>query len=618
MTPISVGGAWTRRGIQTRVVFLMGLGMLASLGVLGGTSWVHLNSLTGQLLDERTLLARSVAEHLDYIVRGEMQSLQGLASSLQAGDWPGPAQGLQGDDLRETYLRSHLFESVFLLDPRGSLVGRQPAAQLSAPGPPPDLPAIQAALGTGRPTASDLVRADGGSKLLYVFVPVRNWQGLVIALAGGAIDPAGPRFASVLEPFRLGATGSADLLDSRGVVIGSSDKSRLFAPSEHAASLGQAIRRRQAVVTTTGRGEAREVVALDPLVSAPWAIIVRQSEREALAQVFTLRRTLLWLAPSLLAVALLFAWGAARSVRHSLAILSDAAGRIATGELTRPIPPLPEDEVGQLGRSLERMRVALASSIEKVAKANQELELRVEERTRELARLNEQLKEREERRGETLRKVISAQEDERKRIARELHDETSQELSALAMGLETALTAFPSDLSRTRLAEAKALTVRALEELHRLILDLRPSVLDDLGLLSAIRWSAERHLEPRGIAVRCEFGDVETRFAPEVETALFRVVQEAITNIARHSKADTALIQCAERDGKLTIEIEDDGEGFDLAGLPPPGSRQRGLGLLGMRERVELLGGALEVDSAPGQGVRILLTVPLSAETSHG
>jgi signal transduction histidine kinase len=118
--------------------------------------------------------------------------------------------------------------------------------------------------------------------------------------------------------------------------------------------------------------------------------------------------------------------------------------------------------------------------------------------------------------------------------------------------------------------------------------------------------------------VRCEFGDVETRFAPEVETALFRVVQEAITNIARHSKADTALIQCAERDGKLTIEIEDDGEGFDLASLPPPGSRQRGLGLLGMRERVELLGGALEVDSAPGQGVRILLTVPLSAETTHG
>jgi signal transduction histidine kinase len=618
MTPISVSSAWTRRGIQTRVVFLMGLGMLASLGVLGGTSWVHLNSLTGQLLEERTLLARSVAEHLDYVVRGEMESLQGLASSLQASDAPDQTQPAERDRVRETYLRSHLLESVFLVDPNGGIVTRQPAAQSSAPGPRPDLPEIQTAFRTGRPTVSALVHSGTDSGRLYVFVPVRNWRSLIVALAGGEINPAGQRFVSILEPFRLGTTGSADLVDSHGVVIGSSDKNRVFLPSEHATALDESIRGRLTTVTTIGRGEAREVVALAPLASAPWTIIVRQREREALAQVFTLRRTLLWLAPSLLAVALLFAWGAARSVRHSLAVLSDAAGRIAAGELTRPIPGLPEDEVGQLGRSLERMRVALRSSIETVARANQELERRVEERTRELERLNQQLKEREERRGETLRKVISAQEDERKRIARELHDATSQELSALAIGLETALAAFPSDLSKTRLAEAKALTVRALEELHRLILDLRPSVLDDLGLLSAIRWSAERHLEPKGIAVRCEFGDIETRFAPEVETALFRVVQEAITNIARHSKADTALIQCAERDGNLTIEIEDDGEGFDMAGLPPPGSRQRGLGLLGMRERVELLGGTLEVDSAPGQGVRIMLTVPLSTETTHG
>jgi hypothetical protein len=454
MTPISVGGAWTRRGIQTRVVFLMGLGMLASLGVLGGTSWVHLNSLTGQLLDERTLLARSVAEHLDYIVRGEMQSLQGLASSLQAGDWPGPSHGPQGDNLRETYLRSHLFESVFLLDPGGSMVGRQPAAQSSAPGPPPDLPAIQAALGTGRPTASDLVRADAGSGLLYVFVPVRNWQGLVIALAGGRLTRR-TTLRPVLEPF-----GSGPPAQPTCSTAAASDREFRAACSRRANTPPRSARRSAAgrPSTTTGRGEARAGRRADPW-SRRRGIIVRQSEREALAQVFTRGgRCCGWLhrcSPSRSS-----SRGAPPGVRHSLAILSDAAGRIATGELTRPIPPLPEDEVGQLGRSLERMRVALASSIEKVAKANQELELRVEERTRELARLNEQLKEREERRGETLRKVISAQEDERKRNARELHDETSQELSALAMGLETALTAFPSDLSRTRLAEAKALRPR--------------------------------------------------------------------------------------------------------------------------------------------------------------
>jgi signal transduction histidine kinase len=304
-------------------------------------------------------------------------------------------------------------------------------------------------------------------------------------------------------------------------------------------------------------------------------------------------------------------------VRRPLAVLTRAAEEIAGGELRNPIPHLAEDEVGRLGRSLERMRIALKDSLDDIARANQQLEQRVEDRTRELERLYRQLQEREEWRGQLLRKVISAQEDERKRIARELHDETSQTLSALAMGIETALAAYPSDLSKQRLTEAKALAVRTLEELHRLMFDLRPSVLDDLGLWSAIRWYAERNLEPAGIAVRCEFSGVEERLPPEWEIALFRVVQEAISNIVRHGKADSVLIQVALRGDELGIEIEDDGVGFDMAGLPPAGSSRRGLGLMGMRERVELLGGRLEIDTSPGQGVRVAVTVPLAPEMHH-
>jgi signal transduction histidine kinase len=326
-----------------------------------------------------------------------------------------------------------------------------------------------------------------------------------------------------------------------------------------------------------------------------------------------LRRRLAWLAPSLLVLALVFAWGAARSVRRPLAVLTAAAERIAGGNLDAPIPRLAEDEVGRLGRSLERMRVALKGSLETVERANQELEARVEARTQELRHLYSQLQEREEWREELLRKVISAQEDERKRLARELHDETSQTMSALAMKIETALAAWPGEASRERLTEARTLTVRTLEELHRLIFDLRPSVLDDLGLLSAIRWYAERHLESRGISVRCEFSGIEARLTPELETALFRVAQEAITNIAKHSRADTVLIQILERDDDISIEIEDDGEGFDLSSLPPPAARERGLGLLGMRERVELFGGTIQIDSAPGRGTRIAVSAPVQA-----
>ncbi len=295
-------------------------------------------------------------------------------------------------------------------------------------------------------------------------------------------------------------------------------------------------------------------------------------------------------------------------------LLTDSAERIAYGNLNQPIPELGEDEIGRLGRSFEQMRMALKGSLEHVERANQQLEQRVDERTRELQGLYEQLQERERWREELLRKVISAQEDERKRLARELHDETSQTLSALAMKIETALTAWPTAASRERLAEAKQLTVRILEELHRLIFDLRPSVLDDLGLVSAIRWYAERHLEKRGIAVRCEFSGFGARLMPELETALFRVTQEAITNIAKHSGADAVLIQCLQHDDRISIEIEDDGKGFEPASLPPPAARERGLGLLGMRERVELFGGTLELDSAPGRGTRIAVTVPVVEE----
>jgi len=264
------------------------------------------------------------------------------------------------------------------------------------------------------------------------------------------------------------------------------------------------------------------------------------------------------------------------------------------------------------------MRVSLKQSIDEVERANQELERRVEERTRELERRYRELRKRDESRGQLLSKVISAQEDERKRIARELHDETSQTLSALAMGLETTYASAQTEAMRARLGDAKGLTRRAIDELHRLIYDLRPSILDDLGLLPAIRWFAERTLKPLGISVRLECTDIEDRFRPEFEIAVFRVVQEAITNIAKHAAAETVLVEC-ELDGRdLVIDIEDDGRGFDPAAVATSPDTQRGLGLMGMRERMELVGGTVKVDSAPGRGTYVSVRVPVPVEVPRG
>ncbi len=621
-----------RRGLQTRVLFLVGFGMLASLAIMGGGSWLYLNSLGRQLLAERELLAASVADHVEYVLQADLETLQGIsgvpAVNFEDAD-PEPERVAVG----EANLRARLFDRVLLARDGTWLSDQSPAVGRTCD---PLMRLVRDAQSTGRPRVSPLLRA-GDIGRLYALVPLRNWHGQVVAVAVGEIDPTGPRFTALITSLRLGATGSLDLLDTAGIVLASTTPGRAAFLTDHAPLVRRTLERRQAAVETCrdcrqpGPGRQTEVMAVAPLGDAPWAVVVRQAESEAFAPVFALGQDILLLGSVLLALALLFAWGVARSVRRPVAVLTRAAERIAGGNLEAPIPALGDDEVGRLGRSLEHMRVALKASIDEVERANAELEQRVRERTRELEGLYRELQAREQWRGQLLARVIGAQEEERKRLARELHDETSQTLSALAMRLETAAAAFPGELSRQRLLEAKDLTVRTLDELHRLIYDLRPSVLDDLGLLSAIRWYAERHLEPLGVTVHWEFSGQERRLQPEIETALFRVVQEAITNVAKYAHAESVLIQCVLKDDSISIEIEDDGDGFDPAAVPTPGrpsdgagdgpgcavDARRGLGLMGMHERVELLGGTIVIDAAPGKGVRIAVTVPLKREATY-
>jgi signal transduction histidine kinase len=194
-----------------------------------------------------------------------------------------------------------------------------------------------------------------------------------------------------------------------------------------------------------------------------------------------------------------------------------------------------------------------------------------------------------------------------------LHDQTCQSLAALGMRAEAALRTGSSLALREGLTEARALAQRMLDEVHRVIFDLRPAVLDDLGLLAAIRWLCDRHLRPQGISVRCEFTGLDARLPAETEIALFRSVQEVVVNVARHARAQSVLIQASRQGDTIEIEIEDDGRGFDAGALADADPSGRGLGLLGIRERLDLLGGTAEIDSAPGLGARILLRAPAGA-----
>lgn len=232
----------------------------------------------------------------------------------------------------------------------------------------------------------------------------------------------------------------------------------------------------------------------------------------------------------------------------------------------------------------------------------------------ENARLYGEIARREQLRGELLQKLISAQEDERKRIARDLHDDTSQSITALIYSLEAAEGKCASPETRTGLTSMRQLATQTLEGIHKLIFDLRPSLLDHLGFFVALRWYAESRLQPAGIRAHFHEQGTDRRLPPHLETSLFRVTQEAINNIARHAGARNVSFRVVRDDQTVTIDILDDGIGFDPAEVSRSVDQTRGLGLVGMEERVELLAGSITFDSEPGRGTRVTISVPIVAE----
>jgi signal transduction histidine kinase len=285
---------------------------------------------------------------------------------------------------------------------------------------------------------------------------------------------------------------------------------------------------------------------------------------------------------------------------------------MASGDLDSPIAVSRDDEIGELARRFDEMRVKLKASLEESVRWAEELEHRVDERTREVEDKNRELNVLNRIRRQLLAKTISAQEEERKRLARELHDDSAQTLAAALMTLKTAEDALPaaSHGARQAMDRSRSQLEVALREIRKAIVDLRPSALDDLGLATAVRTYANEHLRPLGIKVAFEISGDEQRATGAAATAIFRIVQEAVNNVARHSGARKARITLEFGASAVVTVVEDDGSGFDPEDFRQPQENGRGLGLLGMRERAELFGGDVEIASGAGQGTSVRVRVP--------
>jgi two-component system sensor histidine kinase UhpB len=208
--------------------------------------------------------------------------------------------------------------------------------------------------------------------------------------------------------------------------------------------------------------------------------------------------------------------------------------------------------------------------------------------------------------------ILRALEDERKRIARELHDETSQSLTSIMVNLEVVekqLVDLPDEVT-ARIRLTKEIASRTLDETRRLMFDLRPSVLDDLGLVPALRWFINHRVQPMGLQVELHTHGLEERLSEALETPLFRILQEAINNAVKHAKATQLQVRLKRQPGRIVGTIKDDGEGFDQDEAFHRPDEDRGLGLFGMRERAALIGGTVKIESAPGKGTTVRISVP--------
>jgi signal transduction histidine kinase len=237
----------------------------------------------------------------------------------------------------------------------------------------------------------------------------------------------------------------------------------------------------------------------------------------------------------------------------------------------------------------------------------------------ENARLYEESQRLASRRGKLLGRVIAAQDERCRHISRELHDEISQSLAAMALDLEAAQLAgsVVREGAMERLADLRSRLLTALGEVNRIILDLRPTLLDDMGLLSALRWYASQRLDQLDVSVHVQSAGTDGRLQPHLETTAYRIAQEAVTNVAKHACARNVWLSARRTNRHFILSVRDDGRGFDPPSVLSDPDDRVGIGLFGMKERASLVGGSVEIRSAPGRGTRVVIRIPVETEVDH-
>ncbi len=314
-----------------------------------------------------------------------------------------------------------------------------------------------------------------------------------------------------------------------------------------------------------------------------WLLILYQDPERIFVPVYSLETTMLYILPATIVFLIIISFYFANRISEPILSLALIAQNIGNGDLAREVNVKSKDEIGYLADSFNKMRVELSKSFSNIERHRSELQ-------------------------HLSKRIVKVQEEERKNLSRELHDEAGQTLVALKINLEMVSKLIPKDTIKAHeyINESKKILSNTINVLRNMSFFLRPTILDELGLVHTIESYASAFTTRTNIAVEVISNLESKRFQQDVELSFYRMTQEALTNVVKHSEAKKVQIQIYEKNFELVLSVKDNGKGFDIEKNSEKGIDERAAGLLGMRERFTSIGAKLNISSAPGEGTELV------------
>ncbi len=558
--------------------------VLVTFGLIGAGLFAYQQMTTYLVVDRDRQLATLIAANVTETINGYAGVLETLASNV---DLQSPVTRIRNNALADAAQALEVFDAgVVILDSEGTVKSVDPGVA-DAPATlqvPPTLDAAYVAtLRAERQTLVSHVLADprNGENVIVFGAPMLDQQKRFVGALLGGVYLRDADLGAAVKRLTIGDHGFAYLVDPQGRVIFHPDATKIGLDYSNRPFVDRVMAGESGGTLWIGSNGERLVQGYAPVSIAGWGLVVVEPWDDVIAPVQNYSTSLTLTGLGGVAVITLLLWYGVRRITNPVRRLAEGTNRLAAGEAVEPVAPGGILEIDLLGRSFNRMAEQIASY----------------------------------RAG--LRRYLGAmtksQEDERRHLARELHDETTQSLLAITRRLELyqAYESNPDKLKQLR--EIQIMLVETLGGIRQISRDLRPLILEDLGLVPALEVLARTTHENDGghLEVNLEVTGNPFHLSAEQELSLYRITQEALANIRKHAYAQQAQVNLTFSRKALELVVTDDGKGFRIPAALAELAQKGHFGLMGIQERVWAVGGSLTVQSEPGRGTRVAVTIPL-------